>query len=141
MSENKTKPTGADVEAFLAAVEPEAKRRDAEALCAMMRRATGKPPVLWGPSMVGFGRYRYRYPSGREGESFRVGFSPRKANLVVYIVDGFEHYASLKANLGKFKTGKSCLYINTLADVDRKVLETLITASVKSMAAKYPGDD
>lgn len=141
MAKNKTKPTEADVDAFLAAVEPETKRRDAEAICAMMGSAAGEPPVLWGPSMVGFGRYRYRYPSGREGESFRVGFSPRKANLVVYIVDGIEHYASLTARLGKFKTGKSCLYINTLADVDRTVLETLITASVKSMAAKYPGDE
>lgn len=138
MSENKTRPTAADVDAFLAAIEPAAKRKDAETICAMMRRVSGEAPALWGPSMVGFGLYRYKYESGHSGESFRTGFSPRKANLVLYIVDGLDAHAALLARLGKFKTGKSCLYINKLADVDVPVLEALVTESVARMDRKYP---
>jgi hypothetical protein len=104
----------------------------------MLRRLTGDPPILWGPSMVGFGAYHYRYDSGREGDSFRIDFSPPKANLVVYIVDGFPKYAPLIARLGKFKTGKSCLYINKLADIDLSVLEELAAASIEYMNGAYP---
>lgn len=138
MAENKTRPRAADVDAYLAAIEPAAKREDAETICAMLRRLTGDPPVLWGPSMIGFGSYHYRYDSGREGESFRIGFSPRKASLVVYIVDGFPKYAALTARLGKFRTGKSCLYINRLADIDLSVFEELARASIDYMNAIYP---
>jgi hypothetical protein len=138
MSETKTRPTGASVAAFLSAIEAEAKRKDAETICAMMQRVEGEPPELWGPTMVGFGHYRYRYESGHSGESFRVGFSPRKGSLVLYIVDGLDPHAALLARLGKFKAGKSCLYINKLADVDVAVLEALVTQSVAHMDQKYP---
>jgi len=138
MADNKTRPTGASVAAFLGAVEPEARRKDAEAICAMMQRVEGEPPTLWGPSMVGFGRYCYKYESGHAGESFRTGFSPRKANLVLYIVDGLDAHGTLLTRLGKFKTGKSCLYINKLADVDVSILEALVRESVARMDRKYP---
>jgi Domain of unknown function (DU1801) len=138
MPENKTKATSDNVAAFLAAVEPEQKRRDAKTVCALMHRLTGDEPVMWGPSMIGFGRYRYKYDSGREGEMFRLGFSPRKAKLVLYIVDGFPEHAGLLAKLGKHKTGKSCLYLNTLADADPGVLEELMRRSIAVMAQRYP---
>lgn len=128
-SENKTKPTDADVDAFLAAVEPEKRREDGMAVLEIMRKITGEPPELWGPSIVGFGRYRYRYESGREGDWFLTGFSPRKTSLTLYIMGGFPRHAELMKKLGKYKTGKSCLYINKLEDVDLKVLKALIKES------------
>ena len=103
----------------------------------MMRRITGEEPRLWGPSIIGFGEYHYKYESGREGDFMRVGFSPRKANLVLYIMPGFARHDALLDRLGKHKTGKSCLYINKLDDVDRDVLETLIAESWAAMAEKY----
>lgn len=138
MAENKTRPTGADVDAFLAAVKPMSKRMDAETICAMIERITSEPPALWGPTMIGFGLYRYRYESGHSGESFRTGFSPRKANLVIYIVDGLDTHAALLGRLGKFRKGKSCLYVNKLADIDVTVLEALVTESIARMDQKYP---
>ena len=127
-----TRPTGADVEAFLAAVPNEERRADARTLCALMTEITGEPPVLWGPSIVGFGSYDYRYESGREGTAALAGFSPRKANLVIYLVGGFEdRHGKLVERLGPHKTGKGCLYLKRLADVDLDVLRELVERSVR----------
>ncbi|MDX1499760.1 MAG: DUF1801 domain-containing protein [Woeseiaceae bacterium] len=138
MAEPKTKKHAGSVKAFLDAVEDPRQRADARKLSAMMRSATGKRAALWGPSIVGFGSYHYRYESGREGDWPLVGFSPRKGSLSVYIMPGFERYAALLKKLGQFKTGKSCLYIKRLEDVDEAVLEELIRESVAYMRDKYP---
>jgi hypothetical protein len=138
MAENKTQATGASVDAFLAAAEPEQRRSDARILLDLMTRVSGEPAMMWGPSIIGFGRYRYRYDSGREGEMARIGFSPRKANLVLYIAGGFPRHDALMAQLGRFTTGKSCLYIKTLSDVDMGVLEALIVESLDYMRETYP---
>ena len=137
MAENKTKPTKAGVTAFLNAVEDRQKRADCRKVAAMMRRATGKRAKMWGSSIVGFGTYHYKYDSGREGDFILTGFSPRKQALTVYIMPGFSRYDALLKKLGKYKTGKSCLYIKRLADVDERVLEKLIGRSVKDMRDKY----
>ena len=139
-SGNKTAVTSASVTEFINGVESDARRADAKALLAMMKRITGEKPKMWGPSMVGFGRYHYKYDSGREGDMLRTGFSPRKANLVVYIMPGFKSYGTLLKRLGKHKTGASCLYINKLADVDLSVLEKLIADGYAAMNEKYPPD-
>jgi len=138
MAELKTKKNDASVVDFLATVTDETKRADAEIVLAMMREATGEEPVMYGGSIVGFGSYRYEYASGREGHWFLTGFSPRKHNLTLYIMPGFSAYGALLADLGKYKTGKSCLYIKKLADVDTAVLNQLIERSVAYMAKKYP---
>lgn len=135
MGETKTVETGGDVDAFLAAVRPEARRRDALALRALMERATGQPARLWGPSIVGFGRYHYRYPSGREGEMAAAGFAPRKAATSVYFVDGFEDYAEDLERLGPHSTGASCLYLKRLDDVDLPVLEGMVRRSYATVTA------
>ncbi len=140
MAENKTRPTKASVSAFLSGIDDPDKRRDAKKIGAMMRRATGKRARLWGPSIVGYGRYQYRYDSGRSGEFMLTGYSPRKQAMTVYIMPGFGAYASLLKRLGKHKTGKSCLYIRRLADVDEDVLEELIVKSVEAMRAKHETD-
>ena len=137
MAANKTKPTKASVTTFLNSVEDRQKRADCRKVAAMMRRATGKRAKMWGPSMVGYGTYHYKYASGREGDFMLTGFSPRKQALTVYIMPGFARYDALMKKLGKFKTGKSCLYIKRLADVDEAVLEKLIDASVKHMRKNY----
>ena len=124
MAETKTRPTDASVDAFLGGVANPVRRSDGKALRAMMERATGEPAVMWGPSIVGFGSYHYRYASGHEGDSPRVGFSPRSANLVLY-VGGFAQYEALLAKLGKHKKSTACLYLNKLADVDLDVLEEI----------------
>ncbi|MYE49225.1 MAG: DUF1801 domain-containing protein [Gammaproteobacteria bacterium] len=134
---NKTRPTGAGVGSFLDAVEHERRREDARTVNAMMERITGWEPRMWGPSIVGFGEYHYRYESGREGDFLITGFSPRKKALTIYIMPGFARYDALMARLGKFKTGRSCLYINKLDDVDLSVLEELIASSVQYMVGKY----
>jgi hypothetical protein len=136
--ENKTRESDASVADFLARVESAAQRADALKLADMLRRVTGEEPRMWGPTIVGYGRYRYRYDSGREGEAGRIGFSPRKAALVVYIVGGFPRHQALMDRLGKYTTGKSCLYIKKLADVDMVVLEELARESLAYMAEKYP---
>lgn len=133
MAELKTKKNEASVATFLANVEPVRKREDAQQICALMQEATGAEPKMWGDTIIGFGDYTYQYESGRTGEWMLVGFSPRKQNLTLYIMPGFEHYEDLLARLGKHKTGKSCLYINKLADVDLTVLQELITQSVEHM--------
>jgi hypothetical protein len=133
-----TAPTSADVEAFIAAVPDADRRADAEALVALMTRLSGERATMWGPSIIGFGAYHYRYDSGRTGSMARIGFSPRKAETVVYLIDGFAGQAELLARLGKHRIGKSCLYINRLGDIDMGVLEAMITASLATMAERYP---
>ena len=137
-STNKTIATEASVAEYIAAVPDERRRTEALAIDAMMRRVSGEEPRLWGPSIIGYGAYHYRYDSGREGDMCRIGFSPRKAQLVIYIVDGFPGHAELLARLGKHKTGASCLYINRLDAVDQVVLEELCAASWAEMARRYP---
>lgn len=134
----KTTRTNASVDAFIAAVENETRRRDAKTLDKIFREITGEKPALWGPSIIGYGGYRYKYESGREGEWLRAGFSPRKANLVIYLLPGYEDHGPMLKKLGKHKIGKSCLYINALADVDESVLLELIAKCWKEMQAKYP---
>lgn len=138
MAEAKTRPTQVGVVDFLRAVEPAQRREDAETVCAMLRRLTGQDPVMWGPSIVGFGRYRYKYDSGREGEMCRLGFSPRKAQLVLYVLNDRPGEAEQLARLGKHKTGQSCLYINKLADIDMTVLEDIARDALAYMNVRYP---
>jgi hypothetical protein len=138
MYEAKTKATAADVDAFLAAVEPAQRQADARAVCAMMQRLSGQPPVMWGPSIVGFGSYDYRYASGHSGTAPRTGFSPRKAALTLYVMGGLSSQPKVAERLGKVKTGKGCLYINRLADVDLAALEELISGSLRYMDRTYP---
>jgi len=133
MAELKTKRTQASVSAFLDAVENEQRRADCRTVLNLMRAVTGEEPKMWGPSMVGFGSYHYKYASGREGDWFVTGFSPRKQDLTLYIMAGFDRYDELMAKLGKYKTGKSCLYLKRLSDVDLGVLRELVTASVEAM--------
>jgi hypothetical protein len=135
MAELKTQRTDASVEEFLNSVENERRRADGFALLEWMRDITGEEPAMWGPSIVGFGSYRYRYASGREGEWMLVGFSPRQRYLTLYIMDGFDGYESLLEKLGKYRTGKSCLYINKLDDVDLPTLRELIRQSVAHVRA------
>lgn len=137
-AEAKTKPTAISVESFIEAVADPAQRDDARKIVAMMERLSGHEATMWGPSIIGFGSYHYKYDSGREGDMCRIGFSPRKGQTVLYIVDGFEGHSDLMARLGKYKTGKSCLYVKRLSDIDEAVLETLCTESLEYMAAKYP---
>jgi hypothetical protein len=140
MAELKTKPTIESVSTFLNKVADKTRREDCFAVLEMMRDVTKEEPTMWGSSIVGFGRYRYKYESGREGEWPITGFSPRKGDLTLYIVPGFEIAPDLMKRLGKYKTGKSCLYIRKLADVDRKVLKQLIEKSVKKMSAQRTKD-
>jgi hypothetical protein len=137
MAELKTRQNNASVTAFLAAVEDRQQRSDSKKLSKMMREATGSRAKMWGSSIVGFGSYHYKYASGQEGDWPLVGYSPRKQNLSIYIMAGFAGSDKLLAKLGKHKTGKSCLYIKRLEDVDEKVLNTLIEKSVKHMRSKY----
>jgi hypothetical protein len=138
MSDQKTKPTPVSVEDFLAALPDERKRADSIQICKMMTEITGEPPVIWGPSIVGFGSYHYVYASGHSGDAPLTGFSPRKANLTIYIMGGFDQYESLLSRLGKHSVGKSCLYIKRLDDVDRDVLRDLIDRSYRYMHAQHP---
>jgi hypothetical protein len=133
MAENKTKPTKLSVAAFIDTLTDPAKRADAKALVKLMQSAAGEKPKMWGSSIIGFGSYHYRHESGREGDMPVIAFSPRKAATVLYGMTGFSEAAALLAKLGKHTTGKGCLYIKKLVDVDQQVLETLV---VKSLAAK-----
>lgn len=137
-TQNKTVAGDASVEDFLRTVEPEKKRSDSQALDALFRRATGWQPVMWGPAIIGYGSYHYRYQSGREGDFLATGFAPRKANLSIHIMPGYQDYSAILSRLGKHKIGKSCLYINKLADVDMDVLEELIQTGLGDLADKYP---
>jgi hypothetical protein len=124
VAEAKTKPTDVSVDAFLDGIEHPVRRADGKALRAMMERVTGEAATMWGPSIVGFGSYHYRYDSGHEGDAPRVGYSPRKANLVLY-VGGFARYAALLTKLGKHRSSSACLYLNKLADIDLTILEEI----------------
>jgi Domain of unknown function (DU1801) len=137
-SELKTRPTVIDVTAFIDAVADEKQRADAHQIAAMMKRVSGQSPKMWGPSIIGFGSYHYKYDSGREGVMCRIGFSPRKGNTVLYLIGGFEGQAALLTKLGKHKIGESCLYIKRLSDLDETTLEQLIVESLAYMAQKYP---
>ena len=136
-AQNKTTATEADVTAFLNAVEHPTRRADGVALDRLFRSVTGFAPRMWGPTIVGYGRYDYVYDTGREGSFLATGFSPRKANLSIYIMPGYQDYSEMLARLGKHKMGKSCLYINKLADVDIGVLEELIRAGLRDLDAKW----
>lgn len=129
MAENKTLKTGASADEFLSSIEHERRRADGLVLLRMMKEITGLDPDMWGPSIVGFGDYHYRYGRGREGDFFLVGFSPRKQSLSLYIPSGFPEYDALLSALGKHRKGASCLYVNKLADVDLAVLRELIAKS------------
>ncbi len=135
MAENKTRKTGASVSDFLTSVENKRRREDGNTILEMMKQITGMEPEMWGPSIIGFGDYHYKYDSGREGDMFLTGFSPRKQNLSLYVMDGFEGRDDLLARLGKHRTGVSCLYINKLADVDVDVLHELIQRSFEHSRA------
>jgi hypothetical protein len=137
MAELKTKPNDKDIVAFLNSIENEQRRSDCFAVLKLMSEITKEEPKMWGETIVGFGVYHYKYASGREGDWFLTGFSPRKQNLTIYIISGFNEYEELMNRLGKFKTGSSCLYINKLADIDLKVLTTLIKSSIKYLKSKY----
>lgn len=138
MAEIKTKPTAVAVDDFIDGVEPAQRREDARTVCAMMERLTGEPPRMWGPTIIGFGEYHYKYDSGHEGDMCRMGFSPRRPALVVYLVPGLARNEQLLARLGKHSMGKSCLYIKRLSDVDMDVLEELARASLDHMDERYP---
>lgn len=134
MTENKTKPTDVTVETFLRSVS-EQRQQESKQLIAMMQKISGQPPVMWGPSIIGFGSHHYKYASGREGDIPAIGFSPRKASLTIYIYDGFGKYDKQLAILGKHKTSVSCLYINKLSDVDMGALEKIVQLSYKTITS------
>jgi hypothetical protein len=133
MAENKTRSTEVSVAAYIDAIPDETRRADAKALVKLMQKASGEKPKMWGPSIIGFGSYHYKYDSGREGDAPVIAFSPRKAASVLYGAIGFDDAEKLLANLGKHTTGKGCLYLKKLSDVDLKVLEAMV---VKALAAK-----
>jgi len=130
MAELKTKQNEQSVEDFLGEIADEKRRQDCFTVLELMKKLTEQEPKMWGASIVGFGNYKYKYKSGREGEWFVTGFSPRKQNLTLYIMSGFTRYDELLAKLGKHKTGKSCLHINKLEDVNLQILEEMIESSV-----------
>jgi hypothetical protein len=134
MAKLKTRKNDASVKDFLAAVPDEKKRQDSFAIVELMQEVTGEEPAMWGTSIVGFGSYHYKYASGQEGEWPLVSFSPRKRNLTLYVMSGFDDYDSLLTDLGKYKTGKSCLYINKLEDVDLGTLRELVRQSAIHVA-------
>ena len=138
MAENKTKPTVQKVSEFIAGIEDRQKRADCRELMKLMSGITGNRAKMWGSSIVGYGKYHYKYESGREGDFFLTGFSPRKQALTLYIVSGFSINPELMEKLGKYKTGKSCLYVKKLDDVNREVLAQLIEESVAHIRKKYP---
>lgn len=137
MTENKTKESDASVDAFLDAVENDERRGDCKTLLNLMAEVTGSEPRMWGTSLVGFGRYHYRYASGREGDWFITGFSPRTKALTLYIMPGFDGYDELMGRLGKHTSGKACIYVRRLDDIDLAVLKEVVLASVLHMRAQY----
>jgi hypothetical protein len=137
MTENKTKPELADPRAFVEAVQHPQKRDDGLTLLDLMREESGKPPVMWGPSMIGYGEYHYTYETGREGDMFIVGFSPRASAISLYMFGGADAHQDLLAKLGKHKTGKSCIYVNKLADVDLDVIRAMVRRSIELSSAAH----
>ena len=138
MAELKTRPNDASVEAFLNAIEDEGKRQDAFTLVTLMRKITKSPPQMWGGSIVGFGKYHYKYDSGREGDNMLIGFSPRKANLVFYMDRGFDQFDALLEKLGKYTSGTGCLYVKRLKDIDMDTLKQMIDLSVSHTREAHP---
>jgi hypothetical protein len=138
MAEIKTKQNDSCVTDFLNSVSDEKKRQDSFTILELMQEVTGAQPKMWGDSIVGFGTYHYKYASGREGDWFLVGFSPRKQNLTLYIMSGLDQSENLLQDLGKYKTGKSCLYINRVADIDLQTLQKLVERSVEHMERTNP---
>jgi hypothetical protein len=138
MADNVTRPTDASVVEFLASVEPSGRRNDALHLDTLFRRVTGWHPRLWGPSIIGYGRYDYRYASGREGEFLATGFAPRKANMVVYIMPGYADFSAILSRLGPHRLGKSCLYLGSLSRIDEGVLAELISAGLDDLRRRWP---
>ena len=138
MAENKTKPTSASVDDFIAAIENPRRRAEALVSLAIYKEVTGLQPVMWGPSIIGFGTCHYKYDSGREGDMPVAGFSPRKPATVIYIATGARGSEALFAKLGTHTIGKSCLYIKKLADVDQAVLKTLVVKSIAEIRSRYP---
>ncbi|PRY76880.1 uncharacterized protein DUF1801 [Yoonia maritima] len=138
MAENKTQPTAQAVSEFIAKVEPQRRHDDAVTLNALFQKITGWEPRMWGPSIIGYGQYHYTYDSGRGGDFLATGFSPRKANLVIYIMPGYTDFSVILGRLGKHKLGKSCLYINKLSDVDIDVLAELIQAGLDDLGRRWP---
>ncbi len=137
MAENKTKPTEASATEFVSSVENLIRRGDAQILLEMFGRLTGMEPVMWGESLIGYGHYHYKYASGREGDYFLTGFSPRKAATTIYIMPGFNQYSDQLRRLGPHRHSRSCLYITRLERVDRAALEEMIVDSVKRMKSMY----
>lgn len=140
MAENKTHATAASVDDFIAAIADDNRRKDCLALAEMMQRVTGCKPYMFGPTIIGFGNYHYQYESGHEGDACITGFASRKPDITVYIVPGFLASEALMGKLGKHKTGKSCLYIRRLSDIDPKVLEQLLKTSVDYVRKNYPDE-
>ncbi len=136
MTELKTQKNDASVTAFLNSIEDEKKRQDSFTILELMKDVTGSDPVMWGTSIIGFGHYHYKYASGRENDWMLTGFSPRKQNITLYIMSGFDQYDDLLGKLGKHSTGKSCLYIKKLEHIDLDVLRELVKHSVEHMAEK-----
>jgi hypothetical protein len=138
MTENKTQATQQSVAGFLQGVEHPTRRADAQMLNTMFQDITGWKPRMWGPTMIGYGSYHYTYDSGRSGDFLATGFSPRKSNLSIYIMPGYADFRDILARLGKHKIGKSCLYINKLADIEMDVLQELVQAGLDDLGAKWP---
>lgn len=137
MANNKTVPTNVSVQEFLDRLEDGNKRKDSYMLLNLMEKISGEPPVMWGPSIIGFGSYHYKYDSGREGDMLRIGFSPRRQNFSLYVGAGAKHNQGFLTKLGKHKIGKSCLYIKRLSDVDMNILEALIRSTYEHDKKKY----
>jgi hypothetical protein len=139
MAQPKTQPNDKSVTDFLDGVEDDNKREDSFVILELMKEVTGSEPIMWGDSIIGFGNYRYKYASGKPAEWFLVGFSPRVQNLTLYIMSGFEEYDQLLDKLGQHSTGKSCLYVKRLENVDLDILKELIEKSVAHMKTNNPG--
>lgn len=138
MSANKTQPTEIAVSEFLAGVEPKRRAEDGQRLNQLFRNVTGYEPRMWGPSIIGYGRYHYVYASGRDGDFLATGFSPRKAALSIYIMPGYTDFSEILMRLGKHRIGKSCLYVNKLADIELEVLAELIRAGLDDLGTRWP---
>lgn len=138
MSDLKTKANQQSITAYLNTIEPQKKREDSFAILALMQEVSGEEPQMWGDTIIGFGRYHYKYASGREGDWFLAGFAPRKQNLTLYIMSGFDGYDELMSKLGKHSIGKSCLYIKKLEDIDLAILRQLIAQSIAHMKQTNP---
>lgn len=137
MATLKTSPNDQSVEAYLDGIDNEQKRVDSKKIVELMQAVSGQPPVMWGDGIVGFGTYHYKYASGREGDWFLTGFAARKQSLTLYIMAGFDQYDYLMEQLGKYKTGKSCLYIKKLTDINESILKTLLEESIAYLKKQY----